>query len=434
MAANLKDMARKLAYILREVFAGLFAWPFVIVAASAVAGGLLASIRGWPAWGQEWLGSVASAQYALSSVANAMMSTAGITFSVVMIALTLISNQFSPRVLRTFTEDRVSQVTLGVLVGNFLYTEVLLLTLREDALPVVGIFGCMLYTLVATGVFVYFIHHIAEHIQVSSLIQGITLEARAVIRRCFERGHLPSPVRPRLEQHLVDREPLLRACRTGYIQRVDLDRLVALAREHDLCLRLAVDAGDYLAPHVELVEEALPQDVEELVRSCLLTGPRRTMTDDPSFAFRELADVAIKAISPAINDPTTACNCIDAMAGLLVELIREPWPNREVRDSEGVVRVVFPESCFKDYLELALGQLRHYGAREVNVVLRLLDLLLQLRRESREASVTAAVQEQLERVMEDAREALEGPSERRRLHDAAREISSNGSSPLRVSV
>ncbi|MCA9564472.1 MAG: DUF2254 domain-containing protein, partial [Myxococcales bacterium] len=277
-----------------------------------------------------------NAQDVFSTVAGAMITVAGVAFSVVMVALVLASNQFNPRLLRNFLRDRTDQVTFGIFTGTFVYALISLVMSGTGPPPSASLIGVFVASLGSIGAFIYFIHHMTTSIQVSSLISSTIHETLGVIDNLFaERGSsepkhsivtgmelaaLPGPDPSHSGCALRARE------HDGYILRIDLDALKKAAEEEDVVVTLWVGPGDYVTRHQTLatadkdLEEEPQKRLEKAVHTSLVLGSRRDTQGDPAYGFRQLVDVALKAVSPGVNEPYTACNALDGLGTLLADL------------------------------------------------------------------------------------------------------------------
>ena len=324
------------------------------------------------------------ARSVLSSIAGSTITVAGVTFSITIVALQLASSQFSPRVLRDFMRDRVSQSVLGSFIGAFFYALLVLRSIRSadetgpEFVPSLAVTMAIALAIVAVVMLIYFIHHISTRIQVSSIVAGIA----SATERAFERagdGAVDADSGapdPRAPDDLPDGDRgLVPASESGYLQLVDREGLVDLARELDLVLRLDVAPGEWLqrgAPVISVWPAA--SGSEQLARrlnGCLTLGAERSLDQDPAFGLRQLVDVAVKSLSPGINDPTTAGDCISRVTQVLVAAGRVGQRRTHHSDEEGRLRLVERGRGFAELVSLGFDQIRHHGARIPEVAIAL---------------------------------------------------------------
>jgi uncharacterized membrane protein len=319
------------------------------------------------------------AREVLSAITTSMITFTGLVFSITIVVLQLTSSQFSPRVLRTFLRDRQTQLSLGVFVATFVYAVMVLRTVDSTDgarfVPAIATTVGVALLLLSVGVFVGYIHHIATAIQVSSLVRAVGDETRVGIDRCLRvdgsQRAAPAP------SGLPTREVSSPAY--GVVTAVDVPRLVAAADEADVVLVVAVELGQFVpegAP-VLAVHGDGPLD-ERAAARCVHLRKDRSMEHDVAFGFRQLVDVAERALSPGTNDPTTAVQALDELHDLLRRLATRELPDGVHRDADDVVRLFTPALRFEDVLHLALGEVEHYGADAPQVQVRLDALLADL--------------------------------------------------------
>ena len=309
------------------------------------------------------------AREVLSAITTSMITFTGLVFSITIVVLQLTSSQFSPRVLRTFLRDRQTQVSLGVFVATFVYAVMVLRTVdsSEEAqfVPAVATTVGVVLLLVSVGVFVGYIHHVATAIQVSSIVRAVGDETREVLDRRFSLDAPPAGARPDLPATPTAVVP---ARSLGVVRSVDEQALVAAARAADVVLLLRPALGQFVPEGSALLEVhgTGPLD-QETVTGAVLLGKDRTMEQDVAFGLRQLVDIAERALSPGVNDPTTAVQALDELHDLLRRLVVRNLPNGVHRDEDGVVRLLTPPTLLADHLALALDEVEQYGedARQV---------------------------------------------------------------------
>ncbi len=367
-------------------------------------------------------GGADSARQILSTIAGSMITITGVTFSMTMVALVLAAGQYSPRVLRTFTRDRTSQVVLGVFVGTFVYTLLILRSIRggDDAyVPAVGVTLAILLAIVSLGLFLLFIHHIATSIQASSLIENVARETLEEIERLFSDDvALVGPARGGSSTTPLPAEGRIATSSSGYIQSFDTGALVRAATEAGACVDLRLGPGDFVSGGVPIAVVSDPAAVpalEEALESALSLGHQRTVREDPAYGFRQLIDIAVKALSPGINDPTTASNAVDHLGSLLAAVADRDWPESEFRDEEGEVRLRVPGAAFGDYVELACSQIRHYARDDRPTLGRLLDALGQAALVTEREDRLGAIWREALEIAATGESHIESEPERRRL-------------------
>ncbi|MEP7066729.1 MAG: DUF2254 domain-containing protein [Gemmatimonadota bacterium] len=324
-----------------------------------------------------------SSRQMLSTIASAMMTVAGVTFSITVVAVTQASSQYTPRILRNFMRDRPSQITLGTLTGVFVYCLVVIRTVRGDQdrlfIPALAVLGAFVLAIIAIGVLVYFIHHVAGSLQASGILERVSAETIAAVERLF-------PVKlgegEEAEPPLAESIALLDWCpvpsqRTGYIRGLSTNGLLRFAVEHDLIVRMKVGVGEHVVRGSVLASAApagLEPDDERSLAALYDIGHFRTVEQDAAFGIRQMVDMAVKALSPGINDTTTAVSCIDALGAVLVALADRRIDARD-QTYEGRLRVIARGPTFESLVNTAVDEIRQNAERNVSVLARLLAML-----------------------------------------------------------
>jgi uncharacterized membrane protein len=390
----LRFLFRRVSYDLTK---GLLARPGAITVAYAlVAVGMVLAERALP--GVTELASraagirhedVAASQLILATIAGSMMTTVAVVFSVLIMALSLASLQFSPRILTSFMGDKPTQNTLGIFMGTFVYSLLVLRTVQGGAEPFVPAASVSLAMALAVGALaslVYFIHHIAHAIHANHIIDRIAEETLQVIDEEF-----PTVV-GRADSHPEDTGPPpavpasaipVEATASGYVQLCNRERLLELARRNDLTIYQEHGVGEFVVrgnPLVSIVSKRpITDEIREVCVECFDLGQTRTLQQDFQFGIRQIVDMALKAISPAINDPSTANTCLDHLARILCHLARRRILPLEMRDPEtGKLLMVRHASTFRGSIDLAFNQLRQYGRGDMAVALRMMRALTEI--------------------------------------------------------
>jgi uncharacterized membrane protein len=369
----------------------------------------------------------------LSTLAGSMMSIMGVTFSMTLVALALASSQNTSRVLSSFMRSRVTQITLGIFAGIFAYCLIVLRTIRSGDVvfvPSLAVFFAFVLALGSIGVLVFFIHHIASSIQASSIIASITQDTIASIERLFpERlGHGPDDdedqdqVRQSLAEmtwHAVPAEM------NGYLQSVDNDALLRLARDKQAVVRMERGIGAFVVQHTALASLALedPPDQETIaaLNACYSISRHRTIEQDPAFGIRQIVDMALKALSPGVNDTSTAVMSVDYLTAILAQLASRKFPASRRYEADEL-RVIAIAPTFEDLLAEAFDQIRSSAIGNAGIMARMLSAIETL------ASLTAsprrrrALNQQVRWIAELAGRTTEAAHERKRLAKRLMEV------------
>jgi uncharacterized membrane protein len=322
------------------------------------------------------------AQLILGGIATSIMTVVSIVFAILLMTLTLASMQFSPRIIVSFSKDRVTQWTLGIFLGTFSYCMASLPAAHSvptPFAPVVTVLGAMLLALACVGWLLFFIHHISHAISVNQIVDRIASETEAIINdlMCW-------PHRPGRPPHHDPRpgytwETALASEFSGYVRFLDTRRLVAAAKSYHVKVDVLRRVGHFVPAGVPLMklskgDHMPPEGIEEL-RRAFDFGPARTLQQDVEFGVLQIVDIALRAISPAVNDPTTAIGSVDQLSRILIRFASREVPESFLYDPPGVFRVHVPWIGFERLLDSAFEQIRYYSRSDVAVSLRMLRAL-----------------------------------------------------------
>ena len=331
----------------------------------------------------------------LSAVASSMITVAGIVFSIVIVALSLASTQYTPRILRNFMRDQANQTVLGVFVGIFTYCIVVLRTIRggdDDRVfvPSIAVIVGVLLALVGIGFLIYFIHHIAVSIQASSIIRAIVDETIEVIDELFPHrlGENANARQIELAEKFVaaaDWQTVF-STRNGYVQNIDNADLLEFTKKHGAVVRMERGVGEFViagAPLASIASAANSKRIEidrkltKRINRIYSIDSFRTVDQDVAFGLRQIVDIVMKALSPGINDTTTAVIAIDYLTAAVAHFAACEFPT-SYRFADNRLQAVVRRPSFDDLLDLAFNQPRQNAGDNVAVVLRLLHALEQI--------------------------------------------------------
>jgi uncharacterized membrane protein len=319
------------------------------------------------------------AQVILGGIAASIMTVVSIVFAILLMTLTLASMQFSPRIIVSFARDRVTQWTLGLFLGTFCYCMAALPSARslpQPFAPVATVLGAMLLAVVCVGWLLFFINHISHAISVSHIVDRIAAETEAIIDQMMpwprrDSGRGDQGLTP---QYVWDTPVLSDA--SGYIRFVDISRLVSLAKTCHVKLLVVRRVGLFVPAGTPLLlvhrgNRLTPDAIHEL-RQAFELGPSRTLQQDVEFGILQIVDIALKAISPAVNDPSTAISCVDQLSRIMIRFAAKEPPAGLLYDPPGVFRVSIPWKDFDELLTSAFEQIRLYAKADSAVSLRIL--------------------------------------------------------------
>lgn len=367
----------------------------------------------------------------LSTIAGSMITVAGTTFSITIVAFTLASSQYSSRILRNFMRDRANQTILGVFLGVFAYCLVVLRTIRsgdEGAfVPGIAVFVAVLLAFVGIGFLVFFIHHIASALQATNIVAAVTRETLDAVDRVFP-DKMGETTFERVHEEYQDAFAYetwstLPARDTGYIQNIDVDALFNLARKQDVIVRMEKGIGEFVTEScpLALVYGKPPDD--ELIRSlnaAYSMGQDRMVQQDPEYGIRQIVDVALKALSTGINDTTTAVNCVDYLAAILVRLAARQSES-PFRSEDGQLRVISRGPTFSDLLAAAFDQIRQNADGNVAVLTRLHQVLGMIAGQTFDKQRSNALRQQAALVAETSERSVPSAHDREIIQAARHE-------------
>lgn len=342
--------------------------------------------------GLGWIytGGPEGARGVLSTIASSTITVAGVTFSITIVTLSLATSQFGPRLLRNFMRDTGNQFVLGAFTSIYLYCLLVLRTVRGtdelNYVPHLSVTIGVALAVLGVAILIFFIHHIAESIQVPRVLGIVNAELEQAIDRLFPQklgtGVMPNAASTAPGHHLQV-FVAVEANQTGYIQYIDADKLFDLARNENLLVRLLHRPGDFVLPGMPIAELSPNHGVGDMaperLRSAIILGSRRTAAQDAGFAFQQLVEIALRALSPSINDPFTALNCVDYLASGLCRLFGRELPSRYRIDDDGVLRLVTPPATYGYFARLALFQVAEASSHQTVVRERIVEHLTFLR-------------------------------------------------------
>ncbi len=319
-------------------------------------------------------GGPEGARALLAAIITSMISVTGLVFSITIVVLQLTSSQFSPRVLRSFLEDRFNQVALGVFVATFVYGLVVLRDIRGTAqvdpfVPQIGVTLSFVLVLASVLVFLAYIHHIAQSIRAAAILASIADHTRTLLEERFpvdaERG------RVLLSPSDVDDSTRTIAARTpGVVQRVDDTALAGAADVDGVTVEMLRAVGEFVAMGAPLARVHGGSSFDDdHVHEAVQVGRERSMDEDVGFGIRQLVDIAERALSPGVNDPTTAIQALDHIHDIVRRLASRELPPRQRCADDGRLLLSVPQPQIDDYLTLAFEEVAHWG-RDTPRVLR----------------------------------------------------------------
>lgn len=372
-------------------------------------------------WPRQLATEADGARAMLSTIAGSMATVAGVVFSITVVALTLASSQYSSRVLRNFMRDRLTQLVLGVFLGVYIYCLLVLRTISggdEAFVPSLAVLGSVVLAIVAVGFFIFFIHHISITIQASEIAISITHETIDAIDAIFPDSVGPTedfaftaPLAP-AKWHEIPSSAL------GYIQTIDEDGLVEIARGRETLLRMEAQIGEFVStgkPLASVLINEPPDDAMiRAVNERYAIGSYRTIGEDPAFGFRQLVDIAMKALSPSINDTTTAVICIEHISALLERCGRLQM-GLCCHYLEGHKRLIKLRPNYEQLVSLSFTQILENAAGNSEILVRVLVSLGHIAAVAAGPGRIASIRVQAQSVEKLAQESAKSSAARERI-------------------
>lgn len=402
-----------------DVRASLWFWPSVTAACSLVVALVLLTIRPdpestWATW--VWPGDVQSASTLLQVVATAVMTAMALTFSLTVVALQLASQQFSPRLLREFARDRLTQTVLALLVSTFVVS---LTGLRgvdpERPLPVVLVAAVLVLGVSSAAALLGFLGHLVRALRVDTMMVAVHKESAQTIADTYP-PYGDTSKAPRSDLPGEEGGTLLPSARSGFVRTIAPERLVRAAREHGAFVRLGVRPGDHVVAGAPIAsawpvdgdDDLSPDALDDALVEAVEIGFERTAEQDAALGLRQLTDIAVKAISPGINDPVTSGHALGYCADLLTRLQGRHLGPQQHTDDSGTPWLVTPDRDLRYYLDLVCAPVRRFGRAEPLVLTALLRMLRDCAVAARDDHQRDSIAEQVSLILDDMSDELLG--------------------------
>jgi uncharacterized membrane protein len=413
----------------------LWVLPAISIAVAIALGALLSKVQvstHSPLHHLLFAGTVNDARTLLIGITGAIITVIALVLGLTLVALQLSSTQYSPRVLRNFLRDRPNQLFLSVIVATFAYSAAGLYTVgvsgEQDtaSYPQLAVTVAMLLLFVSLGALVFFLDHLAHSIQIDRLMTGIERATIQVINEdppglCPGSGPGEMPGPPVWAVAVPAR-------RHGYVQTIHPERLIPLAERLGVTVRITAPVGEHVVADRPLayawrtsLEQQPPEPaaLATAVRDSLQIGYQRTLQQDARFGMRQLVDIALRALSPAVNDPYTAIQAIHRLTVVLCTLASCPLGDYEITGRDGAARVIVSAPSFAAYVDLACGQIRRYGAAEPTVTAALLVMLQDVQALVSDPAREQVLADEARLIVSDAERATCQPADLRQVRDQA---------------
>lgn len=385
---------KKVLFFWRELGSTFWFVPVLIISFSILLAFVLVyidSILTIPreGWSQFFLvNSSDSARSILTTISSAMMGVAGTVFSITLVALTLASSQFGPRLIKNFMYVRLNQVVLGLYISTYLYCLIVLNSVTDSSgytfIPSISILVAIITAAINIILLIIFIHQIATSIQADKVVSDISNFISEQLETLF-----PETIGVELEnEDNVDtsaavsgyqKQISIKIPKSGYLQYVDGEALIEIVTRQDALLELYVRPGKHVVEHAEMAllfsNVEWGKDELEKIYKQFVIGNTKTSQQDLEFSIQQMVEIAARALSPGVNDPYTAITCIDNLTEIMCYLAQTKFPSKYRFDEKGNLRMIADTFNFEGVLDSAFNQIRQFSGGSPAVIIRLMEAL-----------------------------------------------------------
>jgi len=376
-----------------------------------------------PAW-LVYSKSPDGARAILSTIAASLITIAGVAFSLILVALTLASSQYGPRLLRNFIKDRGNQLVLGIFLATFAYSLIVLLSISggdDDAfVPQLAVSVAIVLALASLGFLIYFIHHTSTSIQADHIIAAAYRDLVVAIEEYYpsqtehQKQRDIKTVTDELKRQQYQCHPL-RSPVSGYIQAMDNNSLMRISESRDLIIQLYYQAGDFIVegePTGAIYSKGrCDESLQHEVSGCIITGLTRTPAQEIEFPINQMAEIAIRALSPGVNDPHTAITCIHWLGSALIKVLRSTLPEDLRYDDKGNLRIIRKVHGFNRLLDFCFDTIRFHAAGNVYVSVHILKVLRKAISQTKDERNISSIRDMAQAVLRVNEERVTEPKE-----------------------
>lgn len=333
-------------------------------------------------------GSVSAAHQILSTISAAMIGVAGTVFSITLVALTLASSQFGPRLIRNFMYDHINQIVLGSYAATYVYCLIILNSIKENDqisfIPSLSILVALVATIINIVLLVIFFHHITVNIQADNIISEISNSLSKSLETVFSGARENSGIKeedisPKTVKEAYSSEREIRAHQNGYLRYMDKQSLLKIAGENDMMIEVFFRPGDFVVKDQRLgvvySHREIKEEMIDTFQRQFIFGNTRTKEQDLEHSIHQLVEIASRALSPGINDPFTAISCINHLSSVLSTLASSDFPSAYHFDESGEIRLIADVLTFEGMLDAAFNQIRQFSRGNPSVAIRLMEAL-----------------------------------------------------------
>ncbi len=429
----------KFAAVWESSRSSLWFLPAVIVAGAVLCAWLAVQVdlNVGPSEGLVWWinqGSAEEAGKLLSALLGSLITMVTLVISITMVVLTLAAGQLGPRLIRNFVGDRHTQIVIGVFLGTVVYIFLIYRLLDSDLnkgeVPHFAVTLASVLVLLCLGLLLYYVHHLSRSIVADTVVSRVGRELDGALNRDFP----DATAVPSLFEHRSDAAPgRLALDRSGYVQTIDYAALVGPLSKHEAIAEILVRPGHHVIEgrtHARIwPAAALDDTLRSAFKNAVMIGLERTPVQDVEFSVRQLVEIALRALSPGINDPFTAIAVIDRLGASLALAVERGEAQSVWRDEDGAVRLIVATSSFGGIADLSFNQIRQAAASHPDVLISLIDTLGALAEKPRTEEQRAALLRHLDAIMETGRRSIAHSADLASLshrYEAARETAGAG--------
>ncbi len=346
-----------------------------------------------------YMGDVAGARTLLGAIMSSTIGVAGTVFSITIAALALAAGQMGPRLLHNFTRDRGNQFTLGAFLATFAFALLVLRSIRnEEFTPHLSLSVAILLAFVCVGTLVWFVGHMASRINAETVIDLVSADLARVVHRLTTDNALSAPPP---ESHWGEALPV-HDHRCGYLHQLDENGLADWSAAHGTAVRLLVKPGDYIFPGAPIALVNPPAEgAGKAIRVATALALNRSSPADVEFAARQIVEMAVRALSPSVNDPNTASSALDHLGSALCRMASLQLPTGVYKRNERVVLMV-PSVSYAEIVATMLHKIRQNAAGNAAVLAHILGVLTAVASCEREPTRVATLQQHADLVLADA--------------------------------
>ncbi len=393
-------------------------------------------------WGWIYTGGSDGARAVLSAIAGSMISVTATAFSITIVALQLASSNFGPRLLRKFMQDVGNKVVLGTFISTFIYSLLVLRAVhgsgdgRDKFVPYLSVTIGIVFAVISTAVLIYFIHHSSTIIQVSYIISQVSKELDNAIERLFpkkigygepEEKHSPAEIPTDFDREAFP----IRSSKKGYVQAIDTDKLMNIACKHNLMVKILTRPGKFVIKGGSTVKilsmgndrENTPlKDIQKQIHKAFILGRQRTEQQDIEFPINQLVEIALRALSPSLNDPFTAIRCIDHLSDALSHLAQKDFPSAYRYDAFKNLRVIAIPKTFAQLTDTAFNQIRQNSSSNAAVTIRLLESIAVIAEYAENSQTKIALRRHADLILQGSQEGLSFDQDKKDIVQSYQEI------------